>query len=77
MPEPSPESPGFSKSQKRLIEDLAHDIRTPLAIIRSETEVLLMDRSLSSTVRHSLESTLIELERVTETIRQALSGSPR
>ncbi len=59
--------------QKRFIGNVAHEIRTPLAIIKTTTEVSLMDPALSVPMRESLEDTIVELDRISETINNLLS----
>src|SRR5262249_18259322 len=43
--------------QKRFIGNMAHEIRTPLAVIKTHTEVALMDPSLSTAMRDTLTTT--------------------
>jgi signal transduction histidine kinase len=59
--------------QKRFIGNVAHEIRTPLAIIKTSTEVSLMDPNVSAELRETLEDTIHELDRISETINNLLS----
>ena len=59
--------------QKRFIGNVAHEIRTPLAIIKTSTEVELMSPDISDSQRETLEDTLVELSRISETINNLLS----
>ncbi len=59
--------------QKRFIGNVAHEIRTPMAIIKTNTEVGLMDPNLPKDVRETYEETIIELNRMSETINNLLS----
>jgi signal transduction histidine kinase len=61
------------QQQKRFIGNVAHEIRTPLAIIKTTTEVDLLDPTLPRDLRASLESTVAELDRISETINNLLS----
>jgi len=59
--------------QKRFIGNVAHEIRTPMAIIKTNTEVALMDPSLPTSTRETFEETIIELNRMSETINNLLT----
>lgn len=59
--------------QKRFIGNVAHEIRTPLAIIKTSTEVALMDPSVTKEMRAMLNETVGELDRISETINNLLS----
>lgn len=60
-------------SQKRFIGDIAHELRTPLAVIKTSTEVALFDEHVAADTRSLLESTLVEIDRVSEIIHNLLS----
>ncbi|HYE23059.1 MAG TPA: HAMP domain-containing sensor histidine kinase [Candidatus Paceibacterota bacterium] len=59
--------------QKRFIGNVAHEIRTPMAIIKTNTEVALMDPSIPKAQREVLEETIVELDRMSETINNLLT----
>ncbi len=59
--------------QKRFIGNVAHEIRTPMAIIKTNTEVALMDPGLPKDVRETFEETIRELDRMSETINNLLT----
>lgn len=59
--------------QKRFIGNVAHEIRTPLAIIKTNTEVALFDKDMPQKARVVFEDTICELDRISETINNLLS----
>ena len=59
--------------QKRFIGNVAHEIRTPMAIIKTNTEVALMDPSVPTALRSVFEETIVELDRMSETINNLLT----
>ena len=56
--------------------DIAHAIRTPLAIIRTSTEVALMGANLSEDTRATFLQTIEQLDRISETINSLLITQP-
>jgi len=63
------------ESQKRFIGNIAHELRTPLSIIKTNTEVKLMDPTIADEVRGLHKSTVEELDRISEIINNLLSLS--
>ena len=64
---------GALQSQKRFIGNMAHELRTPLAIIKTSTEVALMDPTLSKNQTETFKVTITELDRMSEIINNLLS----
>ncbi len=62
-------------SQKRFIGNVAHELRTPLAIIKTNTEVALMAKDMGPELRKILEGSVEELDRTSEIINNLLSLS--
>lgn len=63
------------ESQKRFIGNIAHELRTPLSIIKTNTEVALMSVDITTESRKTFESTVEELDRISEIINNLLSLS--
>lgn len=61
------------ESQKRFISDIAHELRTPLAIIKTNSEVALMESDLSPKIVAVIKSNVEELDRMSQIINNLLS----
>ncbi|OHB18556.1 MAG: hypothetical protein A2854_00285 [Parcubacteria group bacterium RIFCSPHIGHO2_01_FULL_56_18] len=62
-------------SQKQFIGNIAHELRTPLSIIKTNTEVTLLGDNVAQETRETLESTVEELDRLSDIINNLLSLS--
>ncbi len=62
-------------SQKQFIGNIAHELRTPLAVIKTNTEVSLLESRMSADMKQTLESNIEELDRISEIINNLLSLS--
>jgi len=62
-------------AQKQFIGNIAHEIRTPLSIIKTNTEVTLLDPHLTAELKQTLHSNVEELDRISEIINNLLSLS--
>ncbi len=61
------------EAEKALFANVAHDLRTPLAVMRSEAEVALREGVLgASEARQVIESSLEEIRRMSEMVDQML-----
>ncbi len=61
------------EAQKQFIGNIAHELRTPLSVIKTNTEVALLEDAVSGSVRQTLTDTIEELDRVSEIINNLLS----
>lgn len=62
-------------AQKQFIGNIAHEIRTPLSVIKTNTEVTLLDPQITSDVKETLVSNIEELDRISDIINNLLSLS--
>lgn len=63
-------------SQKQFIGNIAHELRTPLSVIKTNTEVALMgDAMIQAETKEIFESTVEELDRMSDIINNLLSLS--
>ncbi len=60
-------------SQKQFIGNIAHELRTPLSVIKTNTEVALLDAKMSPDMKETLNSNVEELDRISEIINNLLS----
>jgi len=63
------------ESQKQFIGNVAHELRTPLAVGKTNLEVALMSSHIETSLKESLVSTVEELDRISEIINNLLSLS--
>ena len=59
--------------QKLFISNVAHELRTPIAVIKTSTEVALIDDSMSADTRDTFKDIIIELDRISEILNNLLS----
>lgn len=64
------------QAQKRFLRDLAHELRTPLSIIRTNIEVRLLDGELPIEAEQAERENLSEIERITGTLDNMFSLGP-
>src|SRR3989338_5875158 len=62
-------------AQKQFIGNIAHELRTPLSVIKTNTEVALLDEHVTADMRNTLNSNVEELDRISEIINNLLSLS--
>jgi signal transduction histidine kinase len=63
------------ESQKQFIGNIAHELRTPLATIKTNTEVALLEEGHNTSLAKTLKSNIEELDRVSDIINNLLSLS--
>jgi len=62
-------------AQKQFIGNIAHELRTPLAIIKTNTEIALLEQRLNKDMKEMHASNIEELDRISEIINNLLSLS--
>jgi signal transduction histidine kinase len=63
------------EAQKQFVGNIAHELRTPLSIIKTNTEVALLGNDLNTETRATFENTNDELDRISNIINNLLSLS--
>lgn len=63
------------EAQKQFIGNIAHELRTPLSVIKTNTEVALLDDHVKGDLKETLLSNVEELDRISEIINNLLSLS--
>ncbi len=61
------------KTQKRFISDVAHELRTPLSVIKTNNEVALLETNFSESAREVFKENIEELDRVSGIINNLLT----
>lgn len=61
------------QAQKQFIGNIAHELRTPLSIIKTNTEVALLDARIAEPVKKTLISNVEELDRASQIINNLLT----
>ncbi len=61
------------KSQKRFVSDIAHELRTPLSVIKTNSEVALLDENINNGIRKIFKNNVEELDRVSGIINNLLT----
>jgi len=59
--------------QKLFISNVAHELRTPLSVIKTSTEVAMIDGKLNAGTRRTFNEIIVELDRISEIINNLLS----
>jgi len=62
-------------AQKQFIGNIAHELRTPLSVIKTNAEVALFDPHLTAEVKQIFRSNIEELDRISQIINNLLSLS--
>ncbi len=62
-------------AQKQFIGNIAHELRTPLAIIKTNTEIGLLENKLNQDMEQMMASNIEELDRISEIINNLLTLS--
>ena len=64
---------GVLAAQKQFIGNIAHELRTPLSIIKTNTEIQLLDPDIKEDVKNTMISNVEELDRISGIINNLLT----
>jgi len=64
---------GALASQKEFVGNVAHELRTPLSIIKANIELLLLEKHNDAALNENLESSIEELDRISNIINNLLT----
>jgi signal transduction histidine kinase len=60
-----------------LRKDLAHELRTPLAIVKTSTEIALLEPLIPPALKATLQETLLQVDRMSAAIDAYLDDRSR
>jgi signal transduction histidine kinase len=66
---------GALAAQKQFIGNIAHELRTPLSVIKTNSELTLLEPNIPPSLKESTVSNVEELDRISEIINNLLSLS--
>ncbi len=61
------------KSQKRFVSDIAHELRTPISVIKTNSEVALLDSDFDNRIKKIFKNNIEELDRISIIINNLLT----
>ncbi len=64
------------KDASRISSEMAHAMRTPLAVIQMNSEIALLNSKLPGETKGFLQSTIKEVEKLSKMITSLLENSP-
>jgi len=62
-------------AQRRFVSNIAHELRTPLSIIKTNLEISLLESDLDPKFRKTIRSNIEEVDRISQIINNLLSMS--
>lgn len=63
--------------QKKFLSDIAHELRSPLSIIKMNTDIALLDTTLDPRLKKRLLSNGEEVDRMTHLIQKLLDDTEK
>lgn len=59
-------------AQKRFIESISHELRTSLAVLKTQNEIAKLDTHLSQEIQETLDLNIVEIDHVSEILNNLL-----